>query len=75
MKPPKELPYPEYDDFRCGLKVCWRLYKDKAAAEDCAKAAKHNAKIASSYGYDFGYCAPGTIDWCDRKEMWEVCCP
>lgn len=71
--------YPESDGLRSGCKVSWRYYKDRAAAEACAVAAKHNAVIQQSNGYDFGYCSPGSIakahESGEYAGMWEVCLP
>jgi hypothetical protein len=67
--------YPDCDDQRSGCKVGWRYYRDRKAAEECAEAAKHNARIDASLGYDFGYCAPGSIDWSEKRQMHEVCIP
>lgn len=66
--------YPEADGQRTGIKVGWRIYKDRAKAEQCAEAAKHNAAIQSSLGYDFGYCAPGSIAKL-ADDRFEVCIP
>jgi hypothetical protein len=75
--------YPKPDDQRSGCKVSWYYYKDRAAAEACAAAAKHNAVIQESHGYDFGYCAPGSITQITKAYggsdqmigMFEVCLP
>ena len=75
--------YPAPDDRRSGCKESWNYYKDRAAAELCAAAAKHNAVIQESHGYDFGYCSPGSITemtepfgGSDRMVGWfEVCLP
>jgi hypothetical protein len=75
MKTYKHVEYPESDGYRDGCKVCWRYYTDKAKADECAKAARLNAEIDAARGYDFGYNAPGTIDWIEQRQMWEVCCP
>ena len=71
--------YPEADGLRSGCKVSWRYYKDRAKAEECAKAAKWNAGIQRGQGYDFGYCDPGSISKAHENSlfvgMWEVCLP
>jgi hypothetical protein len=59
---------------RTGCKVSWRIYRDRAAAEACAEAAKHNAVRAAELGYDFGYCCPGSIETLDDGRF-EVCLP
>jgi hypothetical protein len=73
-------PLPKEDGLRSGCKVGWRYYRSREAAEACSKAAKHNAQIDLSLGYDFGYCSPGSIRWSEdgfgkpeRAGMWEVC--
>jgi len=66
--------YPAGYEYRTGCKVCWHIYKDRGDAEACAIAAKHNARICESLGYDFGYCTPGSIDVLDDGRF-EVCCP
>lgn len=66
--------YPEADDLRVGCKVSWRIYGDRKDAEECAKAARHNADIKASQGYDFGWCMPGSIDKLDDGRF-EVCLP
>jgi hypothetical protein len=71
---PDYRPYPEADGQRIGIKVSWRIYKDRGAAEQCAAAAKHNAVIQADMGYDFGYCMPGSIDKLE-DERFEVCIP
>lgn len=72
------MQYPQEDDRRSGCKVSWNYYRDKAKAEECAKAAVHNARLQEQAGYDFGYCAPGSIEQIkkgDRAGMYEVCLP
>lgn len=70
----KHLPYPKEDDSRCGCKVSWYIYKDRAAAEEAAKAAKHNARIDAARGYDFGFQSPGSISKLEDGRF-EVCIP
>lgn len=72
--------YPEPANFRSGIKVSWNYYKTHAEAEVCAKAAKHNAQIQLSRGYDFGYCSPGSIylqpeTAGEYAGLYEVCLP
>jgi hypothetical protein len=67
-------PYPEADDARCGCKVGWRTYKDRAKAEECSKAAKVNAAIDAGLGYDFGYQMPESIKKL-ADGRFEVCIP
>jgi len=66
--------YPPTEDFRTGCKVGWRIYRDRQDAEACAAAARHNAVIQESLGYDFGYCSPGSIDKLSDGRF-EVCIP
>ena len=58
----KEKPYPAPIAQRGGCKVSWNYYTNRKDADACARAAIHNARIALSEGYDFGYCAPGTVE-------------
>jgi len=73
-------PYPKEDGMRSGCKVGWRYYRSREDAEKASVAARHNAEIQWSLGYDFGYCSPGSIEKAHEsyKEfagMWEVCVP
>ena len=73
-------PYPEPEKRRGGIKVSWHYYITEEAAKACAEAAKHNAVIAESLGYDFGYQSPGFIRRCGPNDwasegLWEVCIP
>jgi hypothetical protein len=78
---PKYMPYPPHDDVRSGCKVGWYYYKSHEAAEQCATAARHNAAIQASLGYDFGYQSPGSITQCNENHwpeydgLYEVCIP
>ena len=72
------MPYPPEQKYDGGCKVAWHFYADRADAEACAEAAKHNAIIQEGRGFDFGYCAPGMIDGGpDAREdgLWRVCVP
>ena len=71
---PQYRAYPEAQDMRTGCKVGWRIYAKRSDAEACAEAAKHNAVIQESLGYDFGYCMPGDIETLDDGRF-EVCIP
>ena len=53
--------YPYTPNIRSGCKVGWRYYDRQTDARSCSIAAKHNAKIKSDDGYDFGYCYPGSV--------------
>lgn len=79
---PTYMPYPKEDGLRSGIKVSWHYYKDRAAAEQCSEAARHNGIIQENLGYDFGYCMPGSIDVVgdnrgmpERIGWFEVCIP
>jgi len=67
-------PYPKEDDLRVGCKVSWYTYENRDTAEECAEIARHNAEIAASQGYDFGYCCPGNITTL-ADGRYEVCIP
>jgi hypothetical protein len=64
----KAYPTPVWS--RSGCKVSWNYYKTMKEAQECAKAARHNADIAAGQGYDFGYCAPGEIRQMDPDSWW-----
>jgi hypothetical protein len=66
--------YPMTDDVESGCKVGWRIYAKRSDARKCATAAQHNARIAASLGYDFGYCSPGSIDETEDGRF-RVCIP
>lgn len=70
----KSKGYPVHDDMRVGNKVSWLIYAKREDAEKASKAAKHNAVIQAGLGYDFGYCAPGSIDTL-ADGRFEVCIP
>jgi hypothetical protein len=71
--------YPSTPNIRSGCKVGWRYYDRLIDAKSCADAARHNAKIKESLGYDFGYCSPGSIRQVERSSpytgKYEVCIP
>ena len=69
------LPYPEPIGTKCGCKVSWNFYTDVEKAEECAKAATHNAEIDAAQGYDFGYQMPGSIDYNPTLKQYRVCLP
>jgi hypothetical protein len=68
---------------RSGCKVRWKYYDNSYDAEAASKAAEHDAEIQLRRGYDFGYCCPGSIRWCEPNSSteagesgrWEVCFP
>jgi hypothetical protein len=79
-------PYPEPVEKRIGIKVSWYYFTEREQAETCAKAARHNAGIQASLGYDFGYNSPGYIrqltkdtDYGEgrilKATLFEVCIP
>lgn len=75
---PQYMSYPKEVAGRCGIKVSWNYYKTKEEADECAKAARHNARIQESLGYDFGYCCPGSVTLIKEGEhagLYEVCLP
>jgi len=59
---------------RTGCKVSWLIYSKLADAEAASDAALFNSQIAASQGYDFGYCAPGSIETL-KDGRYEVCIP
>lgn len=74
--------YPEPVMRRGGCKVSWNYYRTEEEAKACAEAAKHNADIQETLGYDFGYCCPGSITpmgaeaWGGKYAgLFEVCLP
>ena len=68
------MSYPVQDGTRVGCKVSWYIYAEREDAEKASKAAKHNAVVQEAFGYDFGYCAPGSIaKLADGR--FEVCIP
>lgn len=80
----KWINYPEPDAHRGGCKVSWNYYRDEKKARKCAEVARHNAVIALSEGFDFGYCSPGSVEKVpegvthngkDVGGMYEVCLP
>lgn len=70
-------PYPAPQQIRVGCKVSWHYYEKEEDAKAASKAAVHNAEIQASQGYDFGYCAPGSItkDQLFFPGLYEVCLP
>lgn len=66
--------YPAFVSRRSGCKVSWLRYKTLTEAEECAKAARHNAVIVANLGYDFGYQSPGEITQMDNG-LYEVVIP
>ena len=68
------VPYPKEADIVGGCKVSWLIYQTREEAEQASRAAKHNAVVASSKGYDFGFCCPGEIDELENG-LFKVCIP
>lgn len=70
----KRLPEPV--KVRSGIKVGWYYYADEETAKKAGVLARHNAEIDANLGYDFGYCAPGSVRLIREGEyagLWEVC--
>jgi hypothetical protein len=70
--------YPAPDATRSGCKVGWYYYADYATAKVAADAARHNAQIDASMGFDFGFQMPGSITLMhegERAGQYEVCIP
>ena len=65
--------YPTPEKQRGGCKVSWNYYDNEVDAKKCSEAAYHNSLIDASLGYDFGYCAPGSIR--EVEGLFEVCLP
>ena len=61
-KASKYLPYPTPVKQRGGCKVSWNYYDNEDDAKACSDAARRNAQLQAALGYDFGYCAPGSIE-------------
>lgn len=73
--------YPTPVRHRGGCKVSWNYYRLESEARQCARIAVENAVIAQEEGFEFGYCAPGSVRRV-RDEfggmyrgLWEVCLP
>lgn len=74
---------PEPVNFRVGCKVMWNYYKTREEAEIAAQHARAEARERAAQGFDFGYCAPGSIEFKDPerypnseyKGLYEVCFP
>lgn len=58
---------------RGGCKVGWATFATEDEAKTASAWAIEEAKIKAGEGYDFGYCAPGSID--KNKAGYEVCLP
>ena len=71
---PVYISYPPPQDTRSGCKVSWNIYGSMEEALVCSRVAKYNAKIDAAMGYDFGFCAPGSIDELPDGRF-EVCIP
>lgn len=66
--------YPDHDIERVGCKVSWYRFKTKVDAMKASKAAKHNAGVLWSMGYDFGYQSPGYVTE-NEDGTYTVCIP
>lgn len=69
-------PYPACFDEEVGCRVVWRHYASEDAAKRAAEAAKHNAALDESRGFDFGFVSPGSIEKVERngETVFRVCC-
>lgn len=72
--------YPEYVDMRSGCKVSWLYYATEEDAKAASKVAVLNARKQAALGYDFGYCAPGSVELkthpnSPHNGLYEVCVP
>jgi hypothetical protein len=78
---PKYADYPKHDAMRVGMKVSWYYFKSEGDAKNASAAARHNAAIQETLGYDFGYQSPGSITqcnadyWPEYDGLYEVCIP
>lgn len=78
MKSKKTI-YPEYPDVplavesRSGCKVSWETHATHEAAVKVSKYASELAFIKMDQGFDFGYCAPGSIE--KVSNGYQVCLP
>lgn len=68
------VPYPTHLKMRTGIKVSWLMYEKETDAQKASKAAKNNAILQASQGYDFGYCTPGEIEK-TKDGLYSVCIP
>lgn len=62
---------PKSNRTEVGCRVSWEYYSDRATAEQAVIAARHNARIDESLGFDFGFMCPGTMR--QKGDEWEVC--
>ena len=60
-------------DQRGGCKVGWLTYATESEAEAASAWAITEAQSKAELGYDFGYCAPGSI--AKVAKGFEVCMP
>jgi len=58
---------------RQGCKVGWLIYATIEEAKACSVEAIYEGHKRAEQGYDFGYCAPGSITKVETG--WEVCIP
>lgn len=70
--------YPKYQKHRVGIKVSWYYYANEEDAKKASAVAVQEAQVQMGRGYDFGYCAPGSIALIDKGPfagLYEVCIP
>lgn len=76
-------PCPQHVNLRVGCKVEWKYYKTPEEAKIASEYAKREGYERAAQGYDFGYCAPGSISYIDPERspnseyagLYEVCFP
>lgn len=70
----KWMSYPAHLKMRNGIKVSWLMFEKETDAHKASQAAKNNAILQASKGYDFGYCTPGEIEK-TKDGLYSVCIP
>lgn len=66
--------YPKAISRRGGCKVSWMTFDTLKKAEAASKCALVEARYLERLGYDWGYCAPGSITK-TAEGHYEVCIP
>lgn len=67
-------PCPKSVRSRTGIKVVWYYYATLEEAQIASQWAMASADRAWQFGYDFGYCSPGSISK-QEDGTYEVCFP
>lgn len=73
--------YPKPLTTRVGIKVRWNYYDNEADARKAAEIARDEGAYWAERGYDYGYCAPGSVYKPDPRRggefgpYWEVTLP